>query len=1003
MHTYKKYKWLLMAFVFMSFNLAHSKNRIILSKGRIEFLVFEAENNYLNSHTDFRDSLFSCANSALLELESHLSYKISESVPLALFSTLTDFQNHKRSVNSRYIGLMLSGNNLDIRYQIRYNVASHFIDEYLMGLTVRERLERNRADRIPNWLKTGFVQYFAQGITYRDFELFRKWSQEGKFRNINFISSSDQEVFGSVIWYLFEKEKGRNIDGAFWMLIRNANSFEKSFLYHFDTRFNTWLKNKIDEIQLRNENSIQPDFQFPLPKGNYTNFKLVPNTHSDTPSFYGVLSNPLNSHIIRSNNKHRNFEILKTVNSIGFNNQLIFNVPSIELTIAKNKAPFAMIWSNEVWSIANDSHIFYTPTAQNGIWKIIYSNDNEFFLMHQAYNNTAIYSLTKTSKKIQLIYEMQGEKLLGWVQDDYVDSTFYLMSINSSWNQNRTQSIAQRIHRNKAIESSIIWSSKYDHSIIELSDFIQESESHLSFVKSQETKCEISHLFRDNDGHFLKTSTKTKGDFYGQIMVSRKSKSQAEYYAKNKSLIININFNDEQILDSDTMVSRSYTFDSAQIDTSLKHERIEYEHGTLFMSDYEKDNSLILLDLTPKVNIEICKSTNYRNWFYAKNSSFQLTNRDIDLGYSRNIPTTELYNSPLTLFYSGNFFNNIGSDVLELNLFSNFNRRRIGISATYSITQKKWVQDFNVSYRQRQFSGFNSINQREQSFQISHNLTLKNKKSALLLPFLSSKGQWLSDIPLNYRPEISKREIGRSFLVEMELGVSVNSQKWMKQIPNVQLNFELSSQNGLYNGKYIAGLLLKSESKFKTRHLEFFNRINGKYSFTDVNHLFLIGGTKGWIHSNANTNSISNDLDYRYQGLVYTGGYVRGTQLGTRMGNSFISSQSEIHYKPLKMIKSYVLGSSFWRHFTVFGFFDFATGFVGGSTVHYNNPYNTLLFDYPNYLLSAGANRNPWIYSYGYGAQIRILGTDFRVEFPQSTVGDERSKRSILVSLGKNF
>lgn len=1003
MRTNRKYRWLLTLLFFLSLNVLYSKNRIILSKGRIEFLVFEAEKNYLNSHTDFRDSMFSCANNALSELESHLSYKLSEPVQLALFSHLTDFENHKRSANSRYIGLMLTGNNLDLKYQIRYNVASHFIDEYLMGLSVRERLERNRADRIPNWLKTGFVQYFAQGITYRDFELFRKWSQEGKFRNINFISSREQEVFGSVIWYLFEKEKGRNIDGAFWMLIKNANSFEKSFLYHFDIRFNSWLKNKIDEIQLRNENSIQPDFQFPLPKGNFTDIKLVPNIHSDTPSFYGVISNPMNSHLIRSNIKHRNFDILKTVNSVGFNNQLIFTVPSIEMTITKNKVPSAMIWSNDEWSITNDSHIFYTPSVQNGIWKIIHSNEYDIFLTHQVYNNTAIYSLSKANKKIELIYELQGEKLLGWVQDDYFDSTFYLMSINSAWSQNRIQTSVQKIHRNKAIEPCEIWSSKDNHWIVELSDFIQESESHLSFVKSQETQCEIAHLFRVDDCQFTKSSTQTKGDFYGQIMISRKSKRQAEYYAKDKSVIININFTDEQILDSDTLVSRNYTFDSAQIDTSSKDVKIVYAQGTLFMSDFEKDNSLIVLDLTPKVNLEIYRSTNYRNWFYAKNSSFQLTNRDLDLGYSRNIPTTELYNSPLTLFYSGNYFNNIGSDALEINLFSNFNRRRIGLSATYSITENKWGQDINISYRQRQYSGYNSINQREQSFQISHNLTFKNKKSAILMPFLRSKGQWISDIPLNYRPEISQIEIDRSYLIEMELGISVNSKKWINPTPNVQLNFELSSQNGIFNGRYISGLSLKSESKFKTRHLEFFNRINGKYSFTDVNHLFLIGGTKGWINSNANTNSISNNLDYRYQGLVYNGGYVRGTQLGTRMGNSFISSQTEMHYKPLKLIKSYVLGSSFWKHFTVFGFFDIATGFVGGSTVHYNNPYNTLLFDYPNYLLSAGANRNPWIYSYGYGAQIRLLGTDFRVEFPQSTVGDERSKRSILISLGKNF
>jgi hypothetical protein len=410
-----------------------------------------------------------------------------------------------------------------------------------------------------------------------------------------------------------------------------------------------------------------------------------------------------------------------------------------------------------------------------------------------------------------------------------------------------------------------------------------------------------------------------------------------------------------------------------------------------------------VVDLTTKVNIELFRSTQYRNWFYAKNSIFQLTNKDLELGYSRNIPTTELYNSPLTLFYNGTFLNNIGSEILDIQLFSNFNRRRVGMSLNYTTNTYFGIQDINFTYRQRQFIGFNSINQREQSFQILHSISFKNRKSSLFFPFLRTKGQWISDISLNYRPEISDVKIGKSLLMEVEWGILVNSRNWKNQIPNFQLNMELSNQNGVFSGNYISGVSIESESKFKSRHLEFYNRINGKFSFTDANHLYLIGGTKGWINSLANTNVISGELDARYQGLVFTGGNVRGTQLGTRMGNSYLSSQTEMHYKPLKLIRSYVLGSSFWKHFTVYGFFDFATGFVGGTATHYSNPHNTLTFDYPNYFLSAGANRNPWIYSYGYGVQIRVLGAHFRVEIPQSTVGDERSKRSVLISLGKNF
>jgi len=660
-----------------------------------------------------------------------------------------------------------------------------------------------------------------------------------------------------------------------------------------------------------------------------------------------------------------------------------------------------MSWENNVWNLSLDSQIIYTPPNQGGIWKIVNSNEDELILTHEIYDYTDVYSISISSKEGLKICRINSDKITQWVRSD---SALIYSGTSYSWNHLLSKSYLAKVQNSISVKDVKIWESSIGRWLVDLSSIVLESDNHLSFVKEQETKSELIHLFKTIDKSYSVTATSTKGDFYGQIKTNDESRRQVEFYLLKNHMVINLNYSDEIILISDTVKIRKYTFDSTQLDSSLRKKFNQYSEGNLFLSDFEKENTPEFQKFSPIIQKEEFKFAKFKNWFYAKNSTFYLSNKDIELGYSRSIPTTELYNSPLTLFYNGKFFNNQGTDQLLLELFSNFNRRRVGISASYLSENSKWSQGFTFMYRQRQFrNAISNLNQREQSFQFSHCIALKNKTTAPFTPYLNSRGQWISDISMNYLPEFSRSEIKRDLLLELEFGLKFNSIKWKNKPSFLNINSDFMIQNGLFSGNYIAGTILNSEIGIKTRYFDIQHKSSAKYSFTHANHLFVLGGTKGWINSDANTNNISNQLEADYSGLVYVGGYVRGTQLGSRMGNSYISSQSEIHYKPLKLVKSYILGSSFWKQLSLFGFYDFYTGFVGGNTRHFKNPYNTLIYQYPNYTIRAGANRNPWISSCGFGVQMRALGTDFRIEFPQSTVGDEPPKRSVLISLGKNF
>jgi len=995
-----KYRTLLTWILLLVFNTSHSKSLKIIYKGRIEFLVNQDVNAFLSENTEFRDSLFHSANFALAELESHLSYKISEPIRLAICDDLSDFDDVKNNHETRYYAILLNGNIYDIRYQIRYNVAKFFIEEYLMGMTIRERIEKNRADKIPDWLKLGFIQYFAQGITYSDFELFRRWSQENKFRNINFIAQNEQQVFGTVIWYLFEKEKGRTIDGAFWMLIKNANSFEKSFFYHFEQRFNVWLKLKIQEIKLRQENSRPADFKIKIPNGNFQSIDLWIQHNQESIKLIGVISNSQKSEKIESDDLIQEFKTKSRIKPIAFNSKLAFSNPSVAIEGNDSQNVHSIIWQHDSWKLFNGLQEQKLVLPSKGICKLLEVTDSTMIVVHQYGNYSRIISINRSSSKSSIISEIKNDKLIELISNKFNDSIYFQLRIKSNWSDNFTENYLMANHIQDSEFDHILWKEKNLLWTAELKSLIQESKTHLSFVRSVETRSEVLHLLADSNGQWLKKATMSKGDFYGQQLSMGVQKKLFEYFIGGRYLFININIPDEEILGVDTFKIAPYTFDSLEFDTVTTQSNKNYPKNSMFMSEFNQPLKKAIIQNPMSVPREILKMSSFRNWFDPRNSIFYLSNKDLEMGYSRNIPIVELYNSPLTLFYSGNFSNNLGNENLRLVLFTNFNRRRIGFSGIYTIEKDFWLHRIQLAYRQRQFENNTGLNSREQSAYLSH-LILNRKK--LFNSYLKTNGQLIRNISLNLTPENSKISINNSKLIEFETGLTFDFKNLKTSYPNNQLNLDLSIQNGFYTSNYIAGLQLKFDSKIHTKFLDLYSKIRGKYSLTNANHLYLIGGSNGWISSNSNTNVIGNNLDYKYQGLIYTGGFVRGTQVGVRMGNSFIATQNEIHYQPLKLIRSYILGSSFWKNFTVFGFFDFATAFVGNTAQHYNNPYNTVTIDYPNYLLTAGANRNPWVYSIGYGLKMKVLGTDLRIEFPQSKVGDEGLKNSILLSLGKNF
>jgi len=247
----------------MTYGQSIEENSKINTQGQVEIVMSNELSNRLDLNHKLTDSIFAIAQNTILELEKNLLYKMSDKVHVILFVKLGDYQNYQNTHYSGnfentvaekedigiYFPVFLMGNITDIKIQLRYGIAKQFLDEYLFGLTLREKSDNAYAERIPDWMIYGFVNYFASSIQVMDFQKFELYNNLGKFKNINNIPKAEQHIFGTVLWYLFEKEKGKKFNSAFWNLIRSANSFDNSFGYYFGISFKDWLKERTKEIE----------------------------------------------------------------------------------------------------------------------------------------------------------------------------------------------------------------------------------------------------------------------------------------------------------------------------------------------------------------------------------------------------------------------------------------------------------------------------------------------------------------------------------------------------------------------------------------------------------------------------------------------------------------------------------------------------------------------------------------------------------------------------------
>jgi hypothetical protein len=498
--------------------------------------------------------------------------------------------------------------------------------------------------------------------------------------------------------------------------------------------------------------------------------------------------------------------------------------------------------------------------------------------------------------------------------------------------------------------------------------------------------------------------TPVKGLQYQQFKFSGRD-SFIEFYIANKRWNINLIDINAPVFDSDTFKRPELSFDTLLVVGSSKKNYDSYPANKKFTSPFKRVEYMATPIEKTNRTPEAWRASAYLPWFYLHAGQIMLSNTDFRLPYDAAVSPTEQYNSPLTFFSNHQIADVSQRHRLALQLFSNLNRRRIGISMDHTFIQKpETAHHTKLQYRLRQFDNSKGIGFRNRNIGGSYQYQFQYYRTDWHVGFEGISSQIIA---LNNAIENVQQAQTNQYIFEFPLGASFESKDLNKLFKKMYYNALLDINiGGIVSSNRTNPILSLAGSLHLNRSLYIFKwrlKSTFRYAFTEQNKSFMLGGSEGWVSQSANTDALYKQLINNKLYFLEGGLFVRGLQVGTRIGNSFVHFQQDVGLPLLRLFPRSLKERVFWRSMVLYAFLDAGIAFYGSTPAHYSNPYNNKTLKTPNYSLTASSVQNPWIFGTGFGAQVSLLGYPIRIEYAEGRIGSLKSPPRLLLSLGKNF
>ena len=954
---------------------------IELAYGRVH-LNFNSSDSDIVQNKPFVDSLFRIAELNYHELEGLLGYKSSLQFTATIYNDINDYHEALKvnavwlerisgtvNYSQEYNYPIYANCNYDqIRSQFIYSISHFVFHEFLLGISVRQKLSQTGSHSIPNWFLQGLGAYLASGWNANSADEFAFYECKGGFKSPNQIVPMGAQVYGKKIWRDLFQTYGKSVVSTMMFVLKYTGNAESAIEYVTGKSFDAWDKERLSGQNQPLGTPINTEIDLPLKYRSIPIKKIVKHNEKLAIQWFspGLFK-------------------VSMYNSIS---KKLYDVISYEYPVLLDELNFQPI--QLVGFLVKENSSQSLPHSAVDLLSMEFVVDRHRTLVF-------IDSAGKRRSSVDLGEIKIGRLLMERldIARQQNDSIYYAIDIKKIEKDRWVMLFNQLIgNATKTLRVDTLTEKPIVRGLV------VEGQGQLSYVQSEGEVWRLRfYHFKDNSDY--RWQSEVKNSFYTQSSVGGLENIIESSFGGSLSSVRLLDPAKETVRELELLAKNDSINNQKKKEVPNKISSNLEEVDSLH-SSWEYLVAFPKRTWTSSINSEKTKyysgkydSSKGRNSFYLSQGGLYFGNADYPLPYLNEIKQYLLYNQPITPEMRFYLIDKNHNYRMSFGILSNLALNRLGLRMQQTIKWGKYQIEQQLLNRSRTFY----LNE------------MSLKKNATNFFSVSIRRNWISNFGLlsgiqimddiyfdkivnpgfssfkNYRFKTAGLVFGldwnnrqramrleNSWLISLKSSIEINQVSTAKVIPNrVYVNGNSMGTSYLFH-------LNLNIDKQLVRGVYFKSNIMANKSAGNALTLFWVGGSEGWISRDMWQNDISTEYSNTKYLYRANGGFVRGFLSGERIGTGSLSIQNEILTQPFKQFGQKIIKQHFYESLTLYGFLDIGTAFIGNSPANPMNPFNTVVVTTPNYWMSITSKRNPYLVGTGLGVSANVLRTPIRYE-----------------------
>ena len=954
---------------------------IELAYGRVH-LNFNSSDSDIVQNKPFVDSLFRIAELNYHELEGLLGYKSSLQFTATIYNDINDYHEALKvnavwlerisgtvNYSQEYNYPIYANCNYDqIRSQFIYSLSHFVFHEFLLGISVRQKLSQTGSHSIPNWFLQGLGAYLASGWNANSADEYAFYECKGGFKSPNQIVPMGAQVYGKKIWRDLFQTYGKSVVSTMMFVLKYTGNAESAIEYVTGKSFDAWDKERLSGQNQPLGTPINTEIDLPLKYRSIPIKKIVKHNEKLAIQWFspGLFK-------------------VSMYNSIS---KKLYDVISYEYPVLLDELNFQPI--QLVGFLVKENSSQSLPHSAVDLLSMEFVVDRHRTLVF-------IDSAGKRRSSVDLGEIKIGRLLMERldIARQQNDSIYYAIDIKKIEKDRWVMLFNQLIGNATKTLRVDTWTEK---PIVR--GLVVEGQGQLSYVQSEGEVWRLRfYHFKDNSDY--RWQSEVKNSFYTQSSVGGLENIIESSFGGSLSSVRLLDPAKETVRELELLAKNDSINNQKKKEVPNKISSNLEEVDSLH-SSWEYLVAFPKRTWTSSINSEKTKyysgkydSSKGRNSFYLSQGGLYFGNADYPLPYLNEIKQYLLYNQPITPEMRFYLIDKNHNYRMSFGILSNLALNRLGLRMQQTFKWGKYQIDQQLLTRSRTFY----LNEMSLKKNATNFFSVSIRRNWISNFGLSSGIQIMDDIYFdkivnpgfssfkNYRFKTAGLVFGldwnnrqramrleNSWLISLKSSIEINQVSTAKVIPNrVYVNGNSMGTSYLFH-------LNLNIDKQLVRGVYFKSNIMANKSAGNALTLFWVGGSEGWISRDMWQNDISTEYSNTKYLYRANGGFVRGFLSGERIGTGSLSIQNEILTQPFKQFGQKIIKQHFYESLTLYGFLDIGTAFIGNSPANPMNPFNTVVVTTPNYWMSITSKRNPYLVGTGLGVSANVLRTPIRYE-----------------------